>query len=334
MRLKKLRYAEPKSLSEALSYLSRHSKEVAIKAGGTDLLVAMKQGRVAKGYLLNLKRVRELSQIREHQEYLEVGALITLHELAKSRIIQKRAPILAQAASLVGASQVRHMGTLGGNICLDTRCAFYDQSAFWRSSRPLCLKLGGAECYTAQKAVECFALFCADLPPCLIALGAEAQIASPREERSVPVEDLYSGDGKKPLKLETDEILKSIRVPFGDGPRATHYLKYRTREALDFPIVGVAVVLSLKNGQCDCARICLTGVLSQPFRTRGAEECLTGRKIDESLAAEAAKVAAAETKVVSDLGCPVDYRKKIIQILVARSVMRAVEQSHESSREI
>lgn len=334
MRLPKIRYLQPKSLAEALSILSRHSKEVAIKAGGTDLLVAMKQRRVVKRYLMNLKGVRELDQIREHEECLEVGALTTLHRLAKSPTIQRRSPILAQAASLVAASQIQRMATLGGNICLDTRCTFYNQSASWLSSRPLCLKLGGSECYIAKKAVECFALSCADLPACLIALGASAEIASPRGERSLPVEDLYSGDGKKPLKLEADEILRSARIPIGEGRRAAHYLKYRTREALDFPLVGVAAVLSLEDGRCGSARICLTGVLSQPFRARGAEECLRDQKIDENLAAEAAKVAAAETKVVSDLGCPVDYRKRVIQVLVARAVMRAVEQSHEPAREI
>lgn len=334
MRLPQIRYLEPKSLSEALSILSRKSKEVAIKAGGTDLLVAMKQRRVVKRYLMNLKGVGELDQIRERQQVLEVGALTTLHRLARSSTIQRQAPILAQAASLVAASQIQRMATLGGNICLDTRCAYYDQSAVWRRSRPPCLKLGGTECYIAKKAVECFALFCADLPPCLVALGASAEIASPRGERCVPVEDLYSGDGKKPLKIEADEILRSVRIPIGEGNRAACYLKYRTREAIDFPLVGVAAVLSLEDGRCGSARICLTGVLSQPFRARAAEGCLAGQKIDQKLAAEAAKVAAAETKVVSDLGCPVDYRKRIIQILVARAVMRAMEQGYEPARAI
>ncbi len=304
--------------------LSEYQGGAGVIAGGSDLIVKLKHQIVNLRYVVDLKGISNLYGIVSRADEMEIGALTKLSAIESSPEILNKALLLAQAASVVGGPQHRSMGTLGGNLCLDTRCYYFNQSKRWRQSRPPCYKTGGDRCYVAAKSPMCHAVYSGDTAPALIALGARVRIVGPEGEREQELELLYSGNGKRPINLDAQSIITSVIIPISP-PYAGHaYEKYRLREAVDFPVVGAAVALSFEQpgGVCTRARIVLNAVGTAPSRVEEAEKSLLGRKLEEALE-EAAELAYQSARPIHRMGGSPYYKKKLVKVLTRRALEKA-----------
>jgi len=322
MHLPKFEHLQPESLEEALDLLDVHGEEAKVIAGGTDLLVSMKQRLLAPKYLLNLKGL-ELDFIEEGKEGLRIGALTRLADIIKSPLVREKFPVLAQAASYVSAPPLQNMGTLGGNLCLNTRCFFYNQSQFWRQARPLCFKTGGEMCHVVKGSDHCYSVYQGDLAPVLIALEARVKVAKKGSERVIPLPDLYTGRGEKPIALEAGEILIEMEIPAPAASWGGDYQKLRYRGAMDFPLVGVAAVLHWNGGSCARAKMVLTAVASAPVVVEEASKLLEGHKPDEEAIARAAEAAYEVVHPVANIGSTPLYRRKMVRVMTKRAIGNA-----------
>ena len=293
MRLPKFEYITPKTIDEAISIILEEKDDAKIIAGGTDILFNMSKRVMTPKYLVNIKEIKDLEYIKNGKDDLRIGALTTLNSIKESRIIKERFPMLAKAAGDVGAPQHRYSGTIGGNICLNTRCWYYNQSHFWRENRPVCYKLGGDEdnCdgfeswegFPSPKGNVCYAVYSGDTAPSLITLGAEVKINGPEGERIIPLRVFFTGDGKKPFDLSPGDILTEVIIPNPPPYSYGVYLKHRWRETIDFPLVGVAVNISLdsKDGICEGASVVIGAVAPNPIIVADAEDILMDKKITD-----------------------------------------------------
>lgn len=316
MNLASFEYLEPNTLSEACAFLSDHGAEASVIAGGTDLLVRMKQRVVNPLYLVDVRRVDRLAGIQIDGEEVRLGAATSLTEVHRSPRVRERLPALAEAAIGVGAAQLQNMGTIGGNLCLETRCWYYQQGPSWRRARPPCFKIGGDLCYMAKGSKRCHALYSGDTAAPLLALGARVRLASTAEERTMGLDDFYVDDGKRPTVLRPNEILTEIVVPGQlDGQRGT-YLKFRRRGTVDFPIVGVAAVLTEEAGLCRGLRVAVTGAGSVPFLVRGAGELALGSRLTAERMGEIADLAWNQARPVSHMEVAAPYRRRLVKTLV------------------
>lgn len=327
MRLPKFEHLQPESLAEALELLAEHREQAKVIAGGTELLVSMKHGLLTPSYLINLKEVPELGFIAyDDEKGLRMGALTKLTTLIKSQAVQENFPILAQAADQVAAPPLQQMGTLGGNLCLNTRCFYYNQSRFWRQARSACYKTGGEVCHVVKGGNRCFAVYQGDMAPALIALEATVKVARKGGERVIPLAELYTGKGKRPLALEADEILVEVQVPPSAASRTGNYQKLRYRGAMDFPLVGVAAVLD-KNGSgaCSKANIVLTAVDTAPVLAEEAGKLLEGQSLTDELIDQAAEATYQAVHPVANIGSTSSYRRKMVRLLTKRAIRGAWE---------
>lgn len=328
MRLSRFEYLEPKDIQEARSVLSEKGKEAMLVAGGTDILVKMKQRVVTPRYLVNLKQIDQMRGIEfDESKGLRIGALVTLEELEESLPVQERFPALYQAAGRVATPQLRNMGTIGGNICIDSMCLYYNQSRQWRKARPPCFKAGGDGCYVAKGGKECAALFQADTPPVLMALGAKVKVVGADKERLVDIEEIYTQKGQKATTLGPDEFIEELQIPTPFENTGGGYLKESTREAIDFPVVGVACQLGRDDGKCKDVRIALTAVASGPVRAKEAEEVLKGNAVTDDLIEKAAEIARETIRPMPHMGVSVWYKRRLIKVLVKRHLKQVWDQT-------
>jgi 4-hydroxybenzoyl-CoA reductase subunit beta len=327
MRLPEADYYAPSNLSEACSVLAEHGKKAKVLGGGTDLLVACKLRNITPTHLVSLSSIPELKGINfQEGEPLKIGAMTCLHDLIGNSSILDNYPALSQAAALVGTTQLQHMGSIGGNLCLNTRCIYYNQSERWRRSRDVCFKMGGHVCHVVPKGKKCYAVFSGDTVPALIALDAEVKVVSNTEERLIPVSKLYTGDGKEPLTLKPGELLSEIRLPLPTKSQSSTYLKYREREAIDFPMVGVAVRMETDDDKiCSGCRVVLNAVDSGPTEVREARELLEGKAPTSDLIQEVAvKAEKSAHPVANTPGATPAYRRKLAGILTHRALHQVV----------
>lgn len=331
MRLPALEHLEPSSLVEVCRLLQEKGGEgIKPLAGGTDLLVSMKQRVITPRYLVNLKGLPELQGIEyDEDQGLRIGPALTLRELQSAPAVPRRYPALGEAAHVVGAAQHQFMGTVGGNLCLDTRCWYYNQSHAWRQSRPPCLKLGGEVCHVIKGGKACLAAYQGDLAPILLALGSEVRIIHAGGERTLPLEELFTRQGKSPHALQSYEILSGIRVPPPLVASGASYQKLRLRESIDFPLVGAAVALSLERGDgvIHAARVFLTAVGSGPIRVPGAEQALRGKPLSMDALEKAGEEASRAAHPVANMPTSPDYRKKMAAVMVKRAAREAYERA-------
>ncbi len=323
IRLPKADYYAPLSLKEACSIIAEHGEEAKVLGGGTDLLVACKLRNVNPALFVSLSSISELKGIHFHEgEYLKIGAMTSLHDLRYDSSITETYPALSQAAALVGTTQLQYMGTIGGNLCLNTRCIYYNQSERWRRSRDVCFKMGGQVCHVVPKGKKCYAVFSADTVPALIALDAEVKLVSSTEERWVPVGKLYTGDGKAPMALKSGDLVSEVRLPPPTRSRSSTYLKYRMREVIDFPMVGVAARMDTNDdGICTVCRVALNAVDCGPIEVREAREILEGKVPTSDLIQEVAVEAEKRAHPVANTpGSTPAYRRKLAGILTHRAL--------------
>lgn len=309
MRLPWFDYRAPTSVAEAARILAGEGPAAMLVAGGTDLLPNMKRRQQAPRTLVSLRNVAELKRTANGSG-LSLGAALTLTQLVRNDVVHRRYRGLWQAAAQVATVHLRNMGTIGGNLCLDTRCSYYDQSHEWRQAIDCCLKKDGQTCWVATASKRCVAVSSTDCAPALIALGARVRLASTQGERDVAVADLYRNDGIDYLTRRPDEIVTDVVLPDATGWRSC-YWKLRRRGAFDFPVLGVAAAVKLApDGTVEDARLALGGVASYPFLVK-AGEALVGKRLADDAIAEAARSAAARAKPMDNADFDVYWRKHV-----------------------
>jgi 4-hydroxybenzoyl-CoA reductase subunit beta len=334
MRLPRFEHKAPETIKEAISLLSEFGEDAKVIAGGTDLLVAMKQRRLSPMYLVDIKGIKDLDHIENGKGGIRIGALTTLSTIEASDIIKEKFPALATAAGDVGALQHRNTGTIGGNICLNTRCWYYNQTPFFRECRPVCYKFGTDEdkCQLFPtregKANVCYSVYSGDTAPSLVALGAELKISSPDGERTLPLIDLFTGDGKTPMAVGPADILTEIIIPNPPPNSSSAYLKYRIREAIDFPVLGVAlnIALDTKKDKCEQASIVLGAIASKPVQVTGVKDILKGKNITDELIEEVSEAAFKQAKPLPNLiDSTPQYRKRLVRVFTKRAIQAALQ---------
>ena len=300
LRLPWFEYRAPRSVAEAAKILAGEGPAAMLIAGGTDLLPNMKRRHQSPKVLVSLGHIEELKKLDG-----AIGSTVTL-----SRIVEHRdsPTALRQAAAQVATPHLRNMGTLGGNLCLDTRCTYYNQTYEWRKAIDFCLKKDGSTCWVATASKRCVAVSSTDTAPALIALNAVVSLRNARGEREIPVENLYKNDGIDYLSRRPDEILVDVKVP--SGWKST-YWKLRRRGSFDFPILGVAAALQFDKDVVTNARVALGAVASRPFLVEKASEFLKGRRLTDEVIAEAAELVANRAKPMDNTDMDLYWRKEV-----------------------
>jgi len=326
MRLPGFEYFRPASLEEACGLLAEHKGEARILSGGTALLTYLGQRLLTPKYVISLKGISGLNYIDyDEANGLRIGALTSISDIVTSPVIRKRYPLLCQAARGIGVPAIRYMGTVGGNLCLDTRCIYYNQSFFWRQVRSACFKRGGEACHAVKGGDRCHAVYQGDLAPVLLALDARVKLTRAGGERLLPLSELFTGKGEAPLSLEPEEILTEVQVPPLPKGSVGSYQKLRVREAMDFPLAGVAVVLGLDGEKvCHGARVVLGAVAPAPIRVTEVEGILPGREIRAEVIEEVAEAAFRKAHPVNNLSLEASYRRKMIRTLLKRAIERSL----------
>ena len=321
MRLPPFRYLAPSEAREAARMLKDHGPEAMPVAGGTDLYPNMKRRQFEPRVLVGLRGVEGLRELEgSPKKGIEIGGLLTLTELSESDMLLSAYPAVARSAGLVSSPILRNMGTVGGNLCIDTRCNYYNQNFEWREAIHFCMKKDGDICWVAPGSKRCWAIASSDTAPVFIALEAEVTLVGPEGERRIPVGDLYKPDGIDFTTKRREEILTKIHVPSSNGVRAT-YLKLRRRGSIDFPILGVAASLSTDgDGVVQKSRIVLTAVESAPVEAKEAERMLVGHKLTDELIREAAAAAYRPAKPLDNTDLTHAYRKKMARVFVTRAL--------------
>jgi 4-hydroxybenzoyl-CoA reductase subunit beta len=320
MRLPPFTYLAPRGVAEAVRLLGDHGREASVVAGGTDLYPNMKRLQMAPRVLIGLRGIRELARIQgSDRSGVVVGAGATLTRVAEHPEVVTHYPALARAAGVVSTPQLRNMGTVGGNVCVDTRCNYYNQSYEWRRAIGFCMKKDGDICLVAPGSARCWAVSSSDTAPVLWALGAQATLVGPAGERRLPVAELFRDDGIEYLGKDPDEILTELHLPPVDGWRAT-YWKLRRRGAFDFPVLGVAAAVRLDGGVCRDARIVLGAVASAPREVPEAARVLAGEPLGPEVIARAAEAAARPAKPLDNTDLLYHYRKRMTRVYVTRAL--------------
>jgi 4-hydroxybenzoyl-CoA reductase subunit beta len=314
MRLPSFRYRAPRTIEDATAWLAESPETTMLLAGGTDLLPNMKRRQQTPSTIVGLRAVRELSELR-NGDGLVIGAGVTLSTLVADARIRRSYPGLWEAAAQVATPHLRNMGTLGGNLCLDTRCTYYDQNYEWRKSIDFCMKRDGHTCWVATSSPKCLAVSSTDTAPMLLALGASVTLVSSGAERVLPISGLYANDGMHYLTRRPDEVLTSIALPRAEGWRSA-YWKLRRRGAFDFPVAAAAVAARLEGQRVVEARIVLGAVSSRPLEATHAATMLAGEDLTDDLIARAAAAASELAKPMDNTDFELVWRKKMARALV------------------
>ena len=319
MRLPPFRYLAPASAREAARILADNGPDAMAVAGGTDLFPNMKRRQFTPRVLVGLRGLAGAARVRVNGD-LTMGAMATLTDIALHPVVSLRWPAVARAAGLVSSPPLRNAGTMGGNLCVDTRCNYYNQSEFWRASIGYCMKKDGDICLVAPGSKICWALSSSDTAPVMMTLGAEVTLVGPAGERRIPVADLYGPDGIQYLAKKAEEILTEIHVPDRTGWSMT-YRKLRRRGSIDFPILGVAAAARLgPGGVVEDVRIVLGAVHTAPVPAPDAEAFLRGKVLDAETIEMAAGIAYKPARPLDNADLSYAWRKKMARIEVARAL--------------
>ena len=324
MSLPQFRLLRPRAVEEAVGYLCKHAGNVRVLAGGTDLIPSMRQKLFEPDYVLDLRGIMELREVRPQPDgSVEIGALTTLRTIEKSAYLRRHYSVLTEAAATVASPVLRNMGTIGGNICLDTRCLWYNQSLTWRKGCGFCIKKDGNLCHVAPGGTKCWAAFSGDTPPALLCLDAEIEIAGADGTRRIALRDFYTGDGENYRKLQPAELVTRVFLPAASADYRGIYRKLRVRGSIDYPLAGVAIVMRRSNGHVSDARLAITAVNPAPLLVQRAGEMLIGKAVDEALADAVGDLAARTAKPLTTSALTPEYRREMIRVFTKRAVLAA-----------
>jgi 4-hydroxybenzoyl-CoA reductase subunit beta len=321
MRLPVFELRTPATVEEATAIVAESPADTMLLAGGTDLVPNMKRRQQTPRVVVALRQIAAMRTIR-HDGALTIGAAATLTDIVRDARIRESCPGLWQAASQIATPHLRNMGTIGGNLCLDTRCTYYDQSYEWRQAIGFCMKKDGATCWVATSSPKCLAVSSTDTAPMLQALGATVTLVSSRGTRTLGVADLFNNDGMQYLTRRPDEILTTIAVPDQTGWRST-YVKLRRRGSFDFPVASVAAAVKLdEHGSVTDARVVLGEVASRPLTSARASDLIIGHSLTPEVIAAAADAAYEIAKPMDNTDFDLVWRKRMVRRLVGDALQR------------
>jgi 4-hydroxybenzoyl-CoA reductase subunit beta len=345
--LPQFKLLHPRTIAEAMGFLDKYSAHVGtaapgrparaefarvahpestvrIIAGGTDLIPSMRQKLFEPEYVVDIRGIAELHGIHPQPDGgVEIGPLTALSTIEKSVFLRQHYSVLTESAATVASPVLRNMGTIGGNICLDTRCLWYNQSLTWRKGCGFCIKKDGDLCHVAPGGTKCWAAFSADTPPALLCLNAEIEIVSPSGVRRIPLSDFYTGIGDNYRKLQPNEIVTRIFLSASSSGYLGVYRKLRVRGSIDYPLAGVAVAMKRTNGHVADARVGITAVNPAPMLVKGADDLLIGQAVDDTIAAEVGDLAAKISKPLTTSALTPEYRREMIRVFTKRAVLAA-----------
>jgi 4-hydroxybenzoyl-CoA reductase subunit beta len=317
--------ARPGTVEEAVRILADSGPAAMIIAGGTDVVPNLQMKLFSPGVLVDLKPIRALRGITlANAGALRIGALTTLTEIVESPLVRANYQVLASAVSTIAGPLQRNMGTLGGNLCLETRCLWYNQSYFWRKALGYCLKKDGDICHVAPGGKRCWAAWSGDSAPALLTLEAEIEIVGPRSTRRLPLADFYLNDGMKRIALGSDELVSAVYVPTRTAGRRGAYHKLRIRDSIDYPLAGVAVALDVdRSGMCLEARLAITAVNPAPLLVKEAGEWMVGQRYSPELIGRVAHAAIRTGKPLTTSASTPVYRRDMVRLFTRRALEEA-----------
>jgi 4-hydroxybenzoyl-CoA reductase subunit beta len=321
MRLPKFDYRVPREIAEAVKIMAGSGPEGQFVAGGTDLYPNMKRRQQTPRTVISVMRVPELNQITgDGKSGIRIGASVTLTDIVEHPVINRDYPVIAYAARTISTPILRNMGTIGGNLLLDTRCNYYDQNYEWRKGINFCLKKDGDVCWVAPGSSKCWAVQSSDLVPVMVAIGAKFRLASTLGERMIDAAGFYNDDGIAYLKKRPDELLVDIHLPPLNGWRAS-YQKLRRRGAFDFPVLGVAAWVQVDHaGSVKDARLVLGGIAPSPVEVKEAGEALVGQPLDNDHIQAAAEAAYVKARPLDNTDFVMNWRKQMTRQYTLRAL--------------
>jgi len=322
MRLPKFEYHVPRTVAEAVKIMAAAGPEGQFVAGGTDLYPNMKRRQQMPKTVISVMRLAELNQITgDGAQGLRIGASVTLTDICEHPIINRDYPVVAEAARTISTPLLRNMGTIGGNLLLDTRCNYYDQNYEWRRGINFCLKKDGDVCWVAPGSTKCWAVQSSDLVPVMVAIGARFRLVSTLGERMIDAAGFYNDDGIDYLKKRSDELLVDIHLPPTNGWRAS-YQKLRRRGAFDFPVLGVAAYVKTDTaaGAVNDAKIVLGGIAPSPVQITEAAKALIGNQLNEENIQAAAEAAYIKARPLDNTDFVYQWRKQMARQYTIRAL--------------
>ena len=316
-------YHSASSIGEAVALLSKYRGQVKVVAGGTDLIPNMKHRLFTPAHLVGLKAIPELDQIADDGEEIRLGAMCTMAQLARDPLVGKALPSLADAAAQIAGPQLREVGTLGGNLCLDTRCVYYNQTYFWRKALGFCLKKDGTVCHVVQGGQRCVAAASNDTAPVLMTLGARVCVVGPSGVRELPVSELYVPDGIVNTVLSPEELVVEVRVPKPEARTLMGYQKLRLRASIDYPALTIAVAAKLDpNDRVEWMRTVVSALGARPHWVGGLER-FRGRRFEPGLVAEVAQLAHRQCHPLTSINVDPAWRREMVPVFVRRAFARS-----------
>jgi 4-hydroxybenzoyl-CoA reductase subunit beta len=339
--LPRLRWEAPGQLDGALDLLERGNRgrvsdhgDVAARrgpvlpvAGGTDLVPNLKHRLLAPEVLVSLSKLsdKHLRGVSDEKDGVRIGALTTLSEAAEDPLLEAYYPALTKGYRLVASPQIRNMGTVGGNLCLDTRCTYYNQTAFWRTALGFCLKREGTQCHVVLGGTRCVAASSSDGATLLTALGAEVRLQSVGGDRWLKAEDLFIGEGRRNLAIDANELVTELRIPRPVPGLRTAYQKLRLREAIDFPAMSVAVALKLdEQMKCEGARIVVSSLGAKPRVLAGLERLVEGVELDDDRIEAIGQHAYRQCRPLTNILLDTEWRHEMVTVFVRRALLEAL----------
>jgi 4-hydroxybenzoyl-CoA reductase subunit beta len=337
MTMPAFRLERPRSIPDAVSILAAHGPDAMILAGGTDVVPNLQMKLFSPRVVVDIKSLTRASQLAaiewSPENGLRIGALATLTTLCESLLIEQKFPVLAAAVSTIAGPLQRNMGTIGGNLCLETRCQWYNQSDFWRKSLGGCLKLevpdafagkDGPICHVAPGGKFCWAAWSGDSAPALLTLDAEIEIAGPAGARRIPLAQFYKNDGMDRIALGRNELLTAVHIPARMAGRRGNYHKLRVRNSIDYPLAGVAISMDVDSrGVCRAARLALTAVNPAPLLVNEASDWLVGQALSSELIDRVAQQAIRTAKPLTTSGSTPVYRRDMVRVFTRRALEEA-----------
>jgi 4-hydroxybenzoyl-CoA reductase subunit beta len=321
LRLPPYEYHRPNALDEALDLLDVHGDDAMPIAGGTDLVPNMKHKLFTPGHLVSLRGLPELAGIERGEDGFRIGAAESLAHVAAHADVTETLPSLARACGDISGPQLRRMGTIGGNVCLDTRCTYYNQTYFWREALGFCLKKEGTDCHVVKGGTRCVAAHSADGATALMTLDATLEIAGPGGRRVVSIEDFFTSDGVWNRRMDRNEILVAIHVPLPAPNARFSFQKLRIRDSIDFPLMNLAAAGSFdEDGRVDSLRMVVSGMGSYPRKLGKLEDAALGNRLDDQVVDAVAHQAFRQSHPLANIPVDQDWRREMVPVLVRRAL--------------
>jgi 4-hydroxybenzoyl-CoA reductase subunit beta len=332
MRLPRFEYVRPKTIEEAVSAIAPSNRKATILAGGTDLLVNMKYRVVCPETVVSIKHIAELCAMSAANGHMAIGACATLTDLVHDSSTAQKFSAFNQAVRAIASQHLRNMATLGGNVCLDTRCWYYNQSKLWRDARELCHRTGGTLCHAIKGAKRCHAINNSDTAPVLIALDAQIAVAGKGQQRMIQAKDFYQDDGIKHTDLEPGEIVTSITLPQGNGDSHATFIKISMRKGIDFAMASIAAAVNANGKAVSSARLVMGSVASRPIMLEKASQVIMESGLTEKSIENAGEVARTELGILTNLFTSSGYKRQLTEVLVKRVLKEIKDKTGKAGR--